>query len=471
MFKQFLSFEFRLRAAFLAEMKSKMKKIFPKISYQLFRSCFLLFAGIILFSACDLTTAKNNSAEKNKLALVKARENIEKFRKGGAQIKILDAKGKPVQNAKINVRQISHSFKFGCYLKIDDLASEKLADYEKHFAKLFNFAVVGTYWSFVENKRGEENWAWFEREIALARKMNLRIEAAPVLWGTNRAGTPRWLPVKKDELAPIIERQIEKVVTKTDAVEDWEIVNEPLAPETDFFARYAGKDYIENAFRRARTLAPSKRLLINESGIFGAEKGRNRERYSDLVSDLLAKNAPIDVIGIQAHGVGEWFSPANVADEMERYAALGKPLQITEFSLQTLDYDDRKTPIRISGNYQTGNWDAEKQAAATREFYTVAFGNPQVEAIVAWGLDDERAWLPGIGLVDENFQPKPNYETLDQLINNEWRTDLEIKAAENETKFRGFYGVYEVEVLSGDKRVKKVFELKKDSENKWIIYF
>ena len=450
-----------------------MRRSFPKksyqlsaISYQLFRSCFLLF--LCAFSACNSTTAKNNQ-DKNKAALSQAQQNIEKFRKGDVRIKIVGANGKVV---KLNIKQISHRFKFGCYLKIDDLATEKLAAYEKHFAKLFNFAVVGTYWDFVENKRGVENWSWFEREIALGQKMNLKIEAAPILWGTNEAGTPDWLPRRKDELLPIVEKQIETVLAKSESIEDLEIVNEQFAPKSDFFARNLGSEYIENAFRQARQIAPSKRLLLNEYGVFGAveKHNYNRDKYFNLLNELIKKDVPIDVIGIQAHAGGEWFEPANVADELERYAALGKPLQITEFSAQTLNYNDRKTPINILGNYQTGVWNAEKQAEFYREFYTIAFGNPQVEAIVTWGLDDERAWLPGIGLIDENNQPKANYEILNRLINIDWKTNLQINSAANtDAKFRGFYGIYEVEISVNGKLIKKVFELKKDGANEWII--
>ena len=443
---------------------------------------YLLLILIVSFSlSCRLAaTAKDDSIaendirkSRNETALLQAKQNIENFRKGNAQIKILDARGKSVSKAEIKIKQISHDFKFGCYLKIDDLALEKLPEYEKGFAKLFNFAVIGIYWDFVENKRGSENWAWFEREIALAEKLGLKIQAAPVIWGTNEAGAPAWLPRNKSELLPILERRVKSTITKNDnSIDDWEIVNEPLAPKTDFFARSFGDDYIESAFLWARQATPAKRLLINEYGIFGAVKAHNynRDKYLDLLKGLMEKKVPFDVIGIQAHANGEWYEPANVAEQLERYAALGKPIQITEFSAQTLNFDDRKTALEISGTYRAGVWNAEKQAEFYREFYTVAFGSPQVEAIVTWGLDDERAWLPGIGLIDEGGNVKPNYKTIDRLINDEWRTDLELNLAANDTaKFRGFYGSYKVEVVADGKRTKAKFELKKDDKNEWIL--
>ena len=438
---------------------------------------FCLLVSILVFSsACNSATATENETEKakNEAALAQAQKNIENFRKGEAQIKVLDPKGKLVTDAKLNIKQISHDFKFGCYLKIDDLAPGKLPTYEKDFARLFNFAVVGTYWDFVENEKGRENWTWFERETALARKLNLKIEAAPILWGTNQAGTPAWLPRRKDELLPVLEHRVKSTLTKNaETVDDWEIVNEPLAPKTDVFAARAGSNYVEAAFAQAREVAPGERLMLNEYGVFGAETEHNfnRDRYFALLAELIQKNVALDIIGIQAHANGEWYSPANVAAELNRYATLGKPIQITEFSAQTFDYKNRRTPLKISGNYQTGVWDEEKQAEFYREFYTVAFGNPQVEAIVQWGLDDERAWLPGIGLIDRDGNQKRNYKALDRLINDEWRTNLQINSSGNKAaKFRGFYGDYEVEVfINGKIAGKTEFKLKKDDKNEWII--
>lgn len=445
------------------------------------QACILFFVliSLNLFSACKTTA---NSLEedsirqaKNEAVLRQAENNIEKYRKGAAQIKILDAQGKAVSGARLNIKQVSHDFKFGCYLKIDDLAPEKLPKYEKHFSRLFNYAAIGTFWDFVENKRGDENWAWFERETALSQKLGARIQAAPILWGTNEFGTPAWLPRRKNELSAVLERRVKSTVSKfQNVVDEWEIVNEPLAPKTDFFARIAGDGYIESAFRQAREAAPNERLLINEYGVFGSVPAHNNnsDRYFNLLKALINKNVPLDVIGIQAHANGEWYEPANVAEQLERYAALGKPIQITEFSTQTLNYDDRKTPLNISGTYRNGVWSTEKQAEFYREFYTVSFGNPQVEAIITWGLDDQRSWLPGIGLINEKGEPKPAYKMLDRLINHEWKTTIDDAAANEQGiyGFRGFFGDYEIEVISKPNSLKKVkFSLEKGKTNEWII--
>jgi len=45
------------------------------------------------------------------------------------------------------------------------------------------------------------------------------------------------------------------------------------------------------------------------------------------------------------------------------------------------------------------------------------------------------------GLLDSEMNPKPAYETLDQLINHEWKTSLVLKSDKDGLiRFRGFKG-------------------------------
>lgn len=441
----------------------------------------LLLLSVVAATACRTSATSFDTADKDspqarqdRAAIDTALAGIEKYRKGDAVIRVIDKNGKPLPNARLDIRQLSHSFKFGCYLKIDDLEPGLVPNYERRFAALFNYAVVGTYWDAMETRRGDENWIWFDREIQLAQKMGIGIQASPVLWGTNKYGTPAWLPRDKDDLQPVIERRVKSVLSRNEHISDWEIVNEPLAPKRDAFAGGGTENYISSAFRWAKEADPNGRHLINEYGVFGsvADHNYNRDTYFELLSRSIAMDVPIDLIGMQAHANGEWYSPSNVAENLERYASLGRPIQITEFSAQTKDFNDRRSPLAISGEYRSGVWDDAKQAEFYREFYTVAFGNPHVDAIITWGLDDYRAWLPGIGLIDKHGIPKPVYRELDALINSEWKTRLS-SVADNggSLAMRGFYGKYEVTATRSDGAavVRTEFDLDHRERNVWTI--
>lgn len=430
----------------------------------------VLILAAAVFSACGLRTAASPkfTADRNREALEAARRNIEQFRKDDA---VIDVRGAS-RDAKVHVRQLSHDFKFGIYLKLDDLDPGDRERYESALGEIFNYAVVGTYWDFIEPTRGDLRMDWFDREVATARRLGMRLGAAPILWGTKEFGTPRWLPSDRGELRQVVDEHIRKTLARTDGIEDLEIVNEPLAPDRDLFAERLGDGYINEAFRTARQAAPEARLMINEFGLFGsvARNNRNRERYFDLAKRLIDSGTPIDVIGIQAHTNGEWFEPADVAETLARYGTLGKPLQISEFSVQTREFSDRTRPLAIAGDHRSGLWNDDLQAEFYREFYTVAFGDPNVEAIVSWGLDDKRAWLPGVGLIDSKNRPKPAFDALRRLILEDWRTDLVAKPnGSGEVSFRGFYGRYEVTVESRGKILKKSFDLRRNFGNRWLI--
>lgn len=412
-----------------------------------------------------------NVAEKSKIAIVQAEQNIEKFRKGNAEINL---EGFRQKNLKVKIRQISHSFKFGCYLKIDGLNAEQTALYESYFRNLFNYAVIGTYWDVTENERGNHFWTNFDNEVAMANRNGWQIQTAPILWGTNQAGTPVWLPKTKQELRNVLSARISRYFANySNTATDIELVNEPLSPEPDVFFNRLGKFYVDSAFIQAKQISPNSRLLLNEYGVFGSVSANNynNNKYFNYISDLRNRQVPFDLVGIQSHANREWYSPADITEKLNRYAMQGKPIQITEFSAQTKNYDDRNTYENILGNYRSGVWTDAKQAEFYREFYTVAFGHPSVEAIIQWGLDDIRAWLPGIGLIDENGSPKPNYVVLNQLINEEWRTNLELDLKDGKNaEFRGFFGVYEIEVIGGGKSLmKQTFELKKDAPNNFVL--
>ena len=71
----------------------------------------------------------------------KINSNIEKYRKGDLNIRVVDANGNAVDGARVSIKQKSHEFRFGANLfMLDELETpEKNEAYKKHFAETFNF--------------------------------------------------------------------------------------------------------------------------------------------------------------------------------------------------------------------------------------------------------------------------------------------------------------------------------------------
>ena len=66
--------------------------------------------------------------------------------------------------------------------------------------------------------------------------------------------------------------------------------------------------------------------------------------------------------------------------------------------------------------------------------------------------------MAGGGLTDSDFNPKPAYQALDKLINQDWKTHLEtISDADGRVRFCGFHGGYQITVTAVDRT--KTFEI------------
>ena len=101
------------------------------------------------------------------------------------------------------------------------------------------------------------------------------------------------------------------------------------------------------------------------------------------------------------------------------------------------------------------------QAEYARDFYTLAFSHPGVEAIIWWSVSDYNAWrgMPA-GLLDADSKCKPAYEMLDKLINHDWRTKTHgLVNKKGRVPVKGFYGTYDIRVEHKDKMLTGVFEL------------
>ena len=123
--------------------------------------------------------------------------------------------------------------------------------------------------------------------------------------------------------------------------------------------------------------------------------------------------------------------------------------------------------------------------------YSIWFSHPSVEQIIYWNLVDGYAhlWDPdpqkikesqGDMTIGENYyyggllrfdlSPKPAYFKIKELIKERWHTECELTTDESgNAEFRGFYGDYDVEILTRDSIESKTVSVKKNSENNFTI--
>jgi endo-1,4-beta-xylanase len=405
--------------------------------------------------------------------LAQAQRGAEQYRKGDAVLHFQDRKGQPLANASVQIRQTGHEFLFGCIafelVRSSDLPKPEL--WKQRFSELFNFAVFPFYWASYERQPGTTSREETLAAVKWCTEGGITTKGHPLVW-TNQAGTPKWLLELSPEEseARMLQRVTREVSGFAGAIDIWDVVNEPT--HCPAWKRIGVKppaprveeevlDYIDKAFRTARQANPKAHLILNEYMVTARQV--DRERFYQLVAKLKQRGTPLSGLGIQAHEPREeWFSPEKVRTTLDRLGEFGYPLHITEFIPQSGGKP-------ITGGWREGTWTEEAQAEFAEQFYKLCFGHPAVVSINWWGLSDRRIWLPGGGLVREDYEPKPVYTRLKDLIHRQWQTSLDARTDERgQVAFRGFYGAYDVTIEATDRPPQKQqIALKRGEQSQW----
>jgi GH35 family endo-1,4-beta-xylanase len=403
--------------------------------------------------------------------------NIEKYRKGDATIEVLDAAGKPVKGAKVELRQTGHEFLFGCNAfvlgQIEDKV--KMRRYEEAFVKLHNFATVPFYWEGTEPTRGELRYAdpasdfWRrpppERFLPWAAKHNITLKGHPLLW---HAYNPPWLPKDADQLRELYRKRFKEIATRfVGKIGIWDVVNESLVCKKDYPLLTPDRDYVRWAFAEVAPLFPeTTTLMINEVTSFNF-KPYETNPYVEQIKKLLSQGAKIRGIGLQYHffrrqAVDKYLAspdcnPGALLDLYEKFTEFNLPLYITEITFPSAGEDGDAL-----------------QAEVVSDHYRLWFAAPKMAGITWWNLGDGTA-VKGEneakgGLLDAEFKPKPAYRALDQFINKKWKTQTAVQTdAQGSAQFRGFHGTYRYVARVGGRKVEGTLRVQSCGENKCVI--
>jgi GH35 family endo-1,4-beta-xylanase len=407
--------------------------------------------------------------------LAGADQRIDQCRKADATIAVVDAAGKPVAGAKIEVEQTRHAFLFGCNIfawgELPDAAREQA--YRQRFAELLNYATLPFYWSSYERRQGQPAHAHAEEVARWCRANGIATKGHPLAWNS---GDPSWLPGDADEIHRLQLARIDDCVGRFKGLIDrWDVVNEVTQYDRDEFAKQKAPKFTamwkkygqiampRECFLHARQANPQATLLIND---YRTDAGY--ERVIEQLVDPAGKRL-YDVIGIQSHMHGGAWPNRKIWKVCEEFARFGVPLHFTETTILS----GQRVWDRPAGSPWPSTPEGEAyQAREAARFYTMLFSHPAVAAITWWDFSDLHAWKGApAGLVRKDMTPKPAYEALRALVKGKWWTRTQVSSgADGAAAFRGFLGDYKVTVHAGDKpAVTAAFTLEKGKANRWTV--
>lgn len=234
---------------------------------------------------------------------------------------------------------------------------------------------------------------------------------------------PSWFEgtVTKDNAQQFLIQHIQTVAGRyAGKLHSWDVVNEAIDPKggrADVLRKspwleLIGPDYIELAFHAARQADPTALLAYNDYGIETdwADDREKRGQVLMLVRRLKARGVPIDAVGVQSHlSASDPMPGAGLQAFVRELRGMGLQVFVTE-----LDINERKLDGTV----------AERDTAIARfykDYLTMMLAEPNVRAVLTWGITDKYTWLDGPKYVrpdgkaqrplpfDSDYQPKPAF--------------------------------------------------------------
>jgi len=413
----------------------------PRVA-RLHKFGFLVLAGALLVVSAASWGQKLSPED---AALLKGADaRIERYRKAAAKVVVVDAKGKPLSNVRVEWVQTRHAFLFGCaalsLLNHTDPAKEEA--YQKQFGDLFNFATVLTYWQDTDPDPNRQDLDKLTARVKRLNEMNIRVKGHPLILA---GAAPAWAPKDPDKVRDLNHKRISDLVARfQNQIEVWDVVGDVTTASgvqngLGAWARKAGPAQLTaDALTWARAANPHATLLYNDYKL--------DTDYTNLIEKVKELNAPLDVLGLEAHmGGGAEWPLTKVWETAETFRPLGKNLHFSEI---TVPSDDPKADH--SKSWPSTPAGEKRQADYVEKMYTILFSHPSVQGIGWWNfVDGDWDRNPG-GLLRADLTPKPVYERLRHLIHEKWWTPQTSGKTDRTgmVAFRGFAGHYKITVPS-----------------------
>jgi hypothetical protein len=315
---------------------------------------------------------------------------------------------------------------FGCV--VSGSPTEHAAHWER-LAGLFDHVTVPLNWGVIEPKEQEFSWdasdAWLNW---LAKRPDLHVKAGPLV-SFNPDVTPDWLFVYQNEfdhVRDLVQEHVKVILERYGkTVKSWTVLS-GVHRDNDLGMTFEQLMELTrlsaNLFRRAQ---PGSRSVVDLSHPWGEYYARSQRTIPPvLYADVAVQSGvSFDSLGLQMlFGYGEEGhfvrDLLQISNQLERFASLGKPLQISAVAVPSsaeadaLDRWNGRKPADSGGQWM-GPWTEERQADWVEKFCRVAFSKPYVESVTWRDLSDAAPhFIPHSGLLRADGSPKPAYERL-----------------------------------------------------------
>jgi endo-1,4-beta-xylanase len=237
-----------------------------------------------------------------------------------------------------------------------------------------------------------------DRIVNHARAQGMRVRGHTLAWHSQQPG---WMQnMSGSALRQAMLNHVTQVATYyRGKIHSWDVVNEAFADGSsgarrDSNLQRTGNDWIEAAFRAARTADPNAKLCYNDYNTDDWTHAKTQAVYR-LVQDFKNRGVPIDCVGLQSHFNNNSPYPSNYRTTLSSFAALGVDVQITE--------------LDIEGASATTYGNVVKDCLAVA----------RCNGITTWGIRDSDSWRASQNplLFNNSGGKKPAYDAVLTALN------------------------------------------------------
>jgi len=375
----------------------------------------------------------------------RANRRIQTYRTSELEIAVTDSTGTPVPDATVDVAMQSHQFGFGTAVDAKRLLQGDSDDpYRTYIPELFNKAVLENRhkWGFWEQPTDRQyaidatNWLLnhgleMRGHTCIWQKLNQGAIPADVV-DAMRANNGQYVSKRaRDHIKTILGHYRDRT-----GLTEWDVVNEPttyhsLTETINPESSATTPPELLNWYTHAQQADSNAQLYINEFNILLGRDETQRDTYEQIIEYLLANEAPLHGIGLQAHysSLAKRRSPSELLATFDRFGSFGIPLQVTEY--------DNWGP----------NWTDEKEANHFYKFLKTTFSHPAVEGFLVWGFWNGAHWKGNAPFFREDWSHKPAYDRYRELVFDEWWTDERgVSGTNGQYQTTAFLGEYQISV-------------------------
>jgi endo-1,4-beta-xylanase len=292
--------------------------------------------------------------------------------------------------------------------------------YDQILTSQFDFALLDNQpnWHFVGGdlrpSRTTYNFSQIDKVMNYAEAHHMPVQAHHFVWGEEK-WLPDWLTkgnYNRQQLLDIIHDHIQTVGQRySGRIQEWTVVNEAFTRGLhtyglhDWWADHIGdQSYIDDSFRWARQADPHAKLLLNDFNNEGINDVS--DAMYDYVKGALARGVPIDGIGMQMHIDGTHVPAKDeVIQNMQRFAALGLSVNVTEFDVNMND-------LKISNQAKD-----TQEGEIYYQMMRACIESKVCHSFAFLGITDKETWYNYLGstpnarplMFDVKYHPKPAF--------------------------------------------------------------